>query len=105
MLRDDGVVGVELAGFVEQVVGAGGVAGLPCCCRELDEFGDTVFAGDQQGEGVVAVAGVELDGVGEAALGGGEVLVVELARAFEVGVVGLTGLFRGDGGLREAGLG
>jgi hypothetical protein len=63
----------------------------------LDELGDAILAGDDEGEGVVAVVGVESRGALEVLHGGGEILVVDLFRAFKISVVGLAKLFGGDG--------
>ena len=58
----------------------------------LHEFGDVALMGDGIGLGVVAVGGVELDGLIELNLRAGKIVVVEEARSGEVGVFGSLGL-------------
>ena len=62
---------------------------MPDC---LHEFGDVALMGDGIGLGVVAVGGVELDGLVELNLRAGKIVVVEEARSGEVGVFGSLGL-------------
>ncbi len=97
MLGDDGVLGIEGAGLCEEGVGGGGLSEETGFAGLLDQFGDAILAGEDEGEGVVGVAGVELLGFGELGLGGGEVVVVEETGAVEVGVVGLLKLMSADG--------
>jgi hypothetical protein len=96
VLGYDAVVGVEGAGLLEQGVGACGVAEETGLLGVLNELGDAVLAGDEQGEGVVAIAGVEGYGALEVLLGGEEVLAMNFFRAVEISVVGFAGLFGGD---------
>jgi len=63
----------------------------------LYEFSQAVFARDREREYVLLLRRVELDRAGEALLGAGEVVVLDLARALEVGVVGLARLLRAHG--------
>jgi hypothetical protein len=56
-----------------------------------------MLPGDDKGEAVVGVAGVELLGLGELSLGCREIVAVEKAGAFEVGVIGLLKLAFGEG--------
>jgi hypothetical protein len=83
VLGDDAVVGVEGAGLFEQGVGTCGVAEQTGFFGVLDELGNAVFAGDEQGESVVAIAGVEGYGALEVLLGGEEVLAMDLFGAVE----------------------
>ena len=97
MLDDDGVLGIEGAGLGEQGVGNGGLTQETGFAGLLDQLGDAMLPGDDKGEAVVGVAGVELLGLGELSLGGGEIVAVEEAGAFEVGVVGLLKLAFAEG--------
>ena len=91
-LADDVVLRIEETGFGQEGLGffvlaeEAGFAGL------LHEFGDVALMGDGIGLGVVAVGGVELDGLIELNLRAGKIVVVEEARSGEVGVFGSLGL-------------
>jgi len=69
---------------------------LGVCCG-LDELGDVIFTRDDEGEGVIAIAGIEADSLLEVADSCREILVFDLLGAFEVGVVRFAGLFGRDG--------
>ena len=66
-----------------------------------------MLANVSQGKKIVAVGGVELGGVGKAALGGRQVAVLDVLCALEIGVVGLASLLCRDFGIgigrRDAG--
>jgi hypothetical protein len=83
---DETVQWIEGAGLGEQRVGVGGVAEQTSLAGLLNEFSNTVFVGDGKGEGVVGVAGVQLDGFGELGFGGGEIFAVEQACPVKVRV-------------------
>jgi hypothetical protein len=97
VLGDHGVLGVEGAGLRKEGVGGCGLSQEAGFAGLLDELGDAILVGEDEGHGVVRIAGVELLGLGELGLGCGEVVVVEKASAVEVGVVGLLKLMFIDG--------
>ena len=65
VLGDDTVLGVEEAGFGEEGVCLLVLAEDAGFASLLDEFGDVLLVSDGERHGVVVVAGVELDGLGE----------------------------------------
>ncbi len=105
VLGDDVVVGIEGTGLGEELVGAGVIAHEAGLGGLLYELGEVMLAGDGEGESVLLLVGVELHGAGEAALGGDDVVVFELACALEVSIVGIAGLAGGDGGRFGLGVG
>ena len=97
VLRDDGVVGIDGARLGQCGVGLGVVSQQASFGGLLHQRGlRALRVCGLEGQGVVAVVRIELHSAGEAALGGGEIVVLYVLGTFKVGIVGFAGLFGGD---------
>ena len=103
VLRNDRIGGIQLEGFGESRMDNIVLAEDACFLRLLDEIGDEVRFGNDDGVLVVRIGGIELRGFAEGVVSGAGIVLLDGMRAGEIrlGCGALVVLGR-RGGLRQS---